>query len=357
MKETKFALNKLYIDLSAIAGNYLTIKKLVGKNVECAANIKANAYGLGVMPIMRCLSIVGCNKFFVTNIDEAIELRNSLSITDEIYVLNGVSLGEEAEFAQYHIIPVLNTKAQFEIFNNYCRKKNKSFDAVLNIDSGINRFGFPAQEAVDLAQQGFFKQKIKLHFLMSQLTYYTKTDRKQLDLMDKLQEIFQIPTSFADSNSICLGPDYYFDIIRLGIILYGCAPAEFNLKNAVSLTSPIIQIREVTEDMFIGHDNSYKVNKNSILASIPIGYADGLHRSMKDAIFYINNRPVPIVGDISMDIIVLDVTNIPKSDLFLGAEVEILGKNISITQMAEWANTTRHNILTSLSPRLQRIYL
>ncbi len=176
--------------------------------------------------------------------------------------------------------------------------------------------------------------------------------------MHELQKLFQIPTSFADSNSLCLGPDYHFDIIRLGVILYGCAPAELNLTNALSLTSSIIQIREITEDTFIGHDNTHKVRKNSILATIPIGYADGLHRSIKDkAVFYINDRPVPIVGEISMELIVLDVTNVPKYDLFLGAEVEILGKNTSITQMAEWADTTRHNILTSLNPRLQKVYL
>ena len=112
MRDNKFALNKLYISLSAIAENYKIIKNFVGKKVECSVNIKANAYGLGVAPIMRCLSTVGCNKFFVSNIDEALELRNSLSITDEIYVLYGIAVGEETAFTQNHIIPVLNTKKQ-----------------------------------------------------------------------------------------------------------------------------------------------------------------------------------------------------------------------------------------------------
>jgi alanine racemase len=350
--------NKLYINLSAIAENYSIIKNFVGDKIECTANIRANAYGLGVMPIMRCLSASGCNKFFVTNLEEAIELRNFLSITDEIYVLNGIAAGEEPEFTQYNIIPVISNKGQFQIFNNYCRRKNKNFDAVLNINTGVNRFGFSANEVIELANEDFFKQKVRITFLMSQLAYSNEIDQTQLKLVHQLKEIFQVPVSFADSNGICLGPDYHFDIIRLGIILYGCAPDEFNLKKAISLSSSIIQIKETHEDIYVGHNNSIKVKKNTILATIPIGYADGLHASIKnDAIFYINDRPVKIVGDISMDMITLDVTDIPKYDLMLGAEVEILGRNVSIEQMAKWAGVTRHNILTSLSHRLQRIYI
>ena len=356
-KSKQFALNKLYIDLQAIAHNYQTIQKFAGNKVECTANIKSNAYGLGVLPIMRCLSMSGCNKFFVTTLDEALELRHSLSITDEIYVLNGVALGEEAEFAQNHIMPVLNTKAQYEIFNNYCRKKNRNFYALLNIDTGVNRFGLSIAEAMEIAAQDASIRKIKIHFIISQLAYGSILDKQQLALMHQLKTAFQVPISFADSNSLCLGSDYHFDIMRLGIILYGCAPEELNLKKAVSLTSSIIQIRELTEDCFIGHNNGYKIAKNTIIATIPIGYADGLHRTLSNkAICYINGHPVPVIGDISMDLTVIDVTNIPKEDLVLGAEVELLGKNASIETMAQQADTTRHDILVSLSSRLHRIY-
>jgi alanine racemase len=361
MNGQRLSLNKLYVDRDIVASNYLKLKEFVGPKVECAANIKANAYGLGVMPIMSCLSKAGCNKFFVTNLDEALEVRNS-SVTDEVYVINGINSGEEAYFAQNHIIPVLNTQEQFTVYNNYCRKKNKSFEAVLNIDTGINRFGFPVEEAIELVKKGFFDQKANIQFLMSHIACSTKScvsyNKKQLALMNNLQDIFQKPVSFADSGSIYLGQDYCFDIVRLGIMLYGVSSERFDLKPAISLASPIIQIRKVDKDLFVGHDHSYKIGKDSVLATIPIGYADGMHRSISNkASFYINGHPVTIAGQMSMDFTVLDVTNIPEQDLFLGAEVEILGENSTIEKMAECAGTTCHDILTSLSYRLQRIYI
>ena len=358
MNKNPYILNKLYVDLNSIAENYKIIQNFVGKNIKCIANIKSNAYGLGVLPVMRSLSKAGCNKFFVTSIEEAIEIRNSLSITDEIYVLNGVFPGQEVDFVQYHIIPILNTKEQFETFNNYCLKKNKNFSSVLNIDSGINRFGFNAEEAIELANSSFFNKKTKILFLMSQLAFNGQEHEKHLKFLHKLQEILKIPISLADSNYICLGQDYHFDITRLGIILYGCAPKEMGLKDVVSLYSNIIQIKNVTEDIFVGHNNGTRVKKGSIIATIPIGYSHGLRRNIKDKIyFYINNTPVPIIGDISMDLTVIDVTHVPHYDLKMGAEVEILGKNNTITHMAEQAGTTRHDILTSLNAKLHRIYV
>lgn len=349
--------NKLYIDLEAIAENYKIIKKFVGNNTECTANIKYNAYGLGVIPIMRALSGAGCNKFFVTSLEEAIEIRDSLSITDNIYVLKGISAGQEPMFTKYQITPVLNNKTQFEIFNNFCLKKNHNFPAALNVDTGINRFGFSVEEALSLTKEGFFKQKVKLIFLMSQLAFGVKDTEKPLNALRELHNLLNIPVSLADSNYICLGKDYHFDIIRLGIILYGCAPKEMGLKNAISLYSNIVQIKETKEQIYIGHDNKYQVERGRMIASIPIGYAHGLHRSLKEnTCFYINNRPAPIIGEISMDFTIIDVTNIPKYDLFIGAEVEILGQNNDLTKMAEQAGTTRHDILISLS-RLKRIYI
>jgi alanine racemase len=348
MNEKNKSLNNLYIDLSVIASNYVNIREVIGKNVQCAANIKANAYGLGSMPIMRCLSGAGCNKFFVTCLEEAVALRNSVSITDEIYVLNGIAPGEEADFVQNHITPVLNSKSQFEMFNNYCRKKNKNFSAVLNVDVGLNRIGIPAEEAIILAKQGYFKQKANLIFITSQLDYVNQTTR-QLEMIKALQAEFNLPISLAGSKGISFGKDYYFDIVKLGIDLY---------KNSISLSSSIIQIQKMSQDISVGFDNPSKVSKDTMLAIVPIGYADGLHKGIaKEGFFYINDRPAKIMGDIHMELVTLDVTNIPEYDLAMGAEVEILGKNISVEQMAQWAGISAHNVLTSLGQRIKRNYI
>ncbi len=362
MRINKFALNKFYINCPAIAENYSILQQYVGKKVICAATVKSNAYNLGVAPIMLSLSKAGCSRFFISTIDEAMELRNN-SLTDEIYVLNGVFAGEEVEFAQHNLIPVLNTKQQFELFNNYCRKKDKRFSAILNIDTGTNLLGLPVQEAIALAEQNYFEQKVNICFIMSHLACAADPDnpynQKQLDLVRQLQKIFKKPISFADSSGICLGAHYHFDIVRPGIMLYGVrtVPNAPELKPVVTITSPIIQIREVMEDLLVGYDNSQKVSKGSILATIPIGYADGLPSIVSNnGTCYINGNPVPIVGKVSMDRIVIEVTKISKNDLYLGAEVEVLGKNATIEKVASSNVTSCHEIFTSLGSNLQKIY-
>jgi alanine racemase len=365
MATSNFASSKLYIDRNIVASNYKKLQNMLQPNVIATANIKANAYGLGAVPMMKCLSSAGCNGFFVTSIDEALQLRNH-SLTDEIYVLNGIYAGEEEAFTQNYIMPSLNTKEQFTLFNNYCIKKGKAFKAILNIDTGINQLGFSAEDALSLAKAGFFNQKAKIHFIMSQLA----SEREKIDINSKnnqfslimqIKQIFNIPISFATSHNFLSNPDYQCDIVRFGIMLYGCStPQELNLdlESAILLTSPIIQITEAKEDMFIGYDNSRKVNKGSILATIPIGYADGLFRTISNkGLCYISEYEAPILGQISMDLIVLDVSKIPNYKLYLGAEVEILGKNMSIKQMATYANTTCHDVLISLSNRIQRVYI
>ena len=363
MQEYRAPLNNLNIDCQAIAENYLTLKKFIGPKSDCSAILKADAYSLGVAPIMRCLSKVGCNKFFVATLNEAIELREQ-SLTDEIYVLNGISAKEEEDFVQNNLIPVLNTKEQFERFNNYCRRKNKSFEAILHVDTGINRLGFPIEEALDLAKQDYFKQRIKLKFLMSHLACSSEPNNpynnQQLELTKKLQKILELPVSFADSSGICLGPDYHFDLVRPGIMLYGVktAPTPFELKPAISITSRIIQIREVTDSILVGYGNSHKMEKGGIIATIPIGYADGIKRSIETkGIFYIAGEAAPIIGRISMDLITIDVTNISKNELYIGAEVEILGPNSKVEDMAKYSGTNCHSILTSLHNRLHRNYI
>ncbi len=361
MEKNKFSLNKIYINSAAIAENYKLLKNFVGTKVTCAANIKSDAYGMGLMHIMRHLSKAGCNEFFVSTIDEALELR-SFSLTDRIYVLNGIAAGEEDYFAQNNLIPVLNTKEQFELFNNYCRRKNKNFSAVLNIDTGINTIGFPYKEALELIEQGYFQQRIIICFIMSYFASNSQTDnpynQNQLQIIKKIQQAFNLPISFAGSTGIALNEQYHFDIVRPGLLLLGYSSnPDLNLMNAITITSKIIQIREIQEDFITDYEGSYKLNKSSVIATIPIGYGDGILPSLSNrGVFDINGYPAPIIGKISMDLTMIDVTNIPKEYLYVGAEVELLGKNSSIQRMAQHSGATYNNIITSLSSRIHRIY-
>jgi alanine racemase len=361
-KDKKYSLNKLVVDCAAIARNYRMIQDYVGHNVNCAVVMKSDAYGLGCVPIMQSLSKAGCNQFFVRTIEEAIILR-SYSLTDEIYVLGGISEGEESDFANSYIIPILNTKEQFEIFNSYCNRKGRRFEAVLNIDTGSGYTGIPISTALFLAKEGFFEQKLKIRFLMSDLacgkTQDSERNKEQLLLIKELKQIMNLPIALATGSSIHLGPEYYFDFIRISTMIFGeTATVPFKLEPAISLTSKIIQLKQVEEDSFVGYDAVTKVAKGTVLATIAIGSGDGLLRSLSNkAIFYINGEPTPIVGNIATDLTVIDVTRVEKYFVHLGAEVEILGEYSSIKALADAAKTNSNEIISALCRSTKKTYI
>lgn len=353
--------NKLYIDCKAIADNYKTIKKIVGNKVICAANIKSNAYGLGLMQVMKCLSKADCSQFFVGNLDEAIEIRNA-SLTDKIYVLNGIEENQLDTFASQNIIPVLNTIEEYELFSSYCNRKKKNFAAALNIDTGSNMIGIQADVAKKLAQNSYFSDKPFIQLIISYFASLPDPEDpyniKQQKELTEIKKLFKLPVSLANSTAILQNSLYYFDMIRIGSLLYGVSDKEsLPLKNAITLTSKIIQIRNVTEDFLNICDSRGRLNNSSIIATIPMGYGDGILPTLgNNAIFYVHGHPVPVIGKISMDFTMLDITNLPKYLLYTGAEVEIIGKNSSINSIAKAAGTFANNIITSLSPRIHRIY-
>ena len=312
-----FSPNKLRVDLSVIAKNYLSIKELTGR--ECAANLKANAFSLGTSPIMRRLSKTGCNRFFVDDIAAGISLRN-LSLTDEIYVLNGVFIGEEAEFSQHQIIPVLNNKEQFELFNNHCLRKEKNFQAAININT--NYIGFSFQEAMELTQRGFFNQKINLRLIT--------TDELNLEQIKNINLQLPIATSYKTDSK--------FDLLKLSTELYGTT------QSALSLYSQVIQLKETAD--------------GKILATIPLGFANGiLPRLAENGIFYINGEAAPITAEISMGHTLIDVSKINPHFLHMGTQVEILGENSKIEDLAKASGSTTEQVILSLANGLPKTYI
>lgn len=341
------SINKLQINCKTIAQNYELLKGMVGSDVICASNLKSNAYNLGAIPIMHCLSKAGCSKFFVSNLQEALELRGA-SLTDEIYVLNGIFSDEEDLFAQNNIIPVLNNVEQFELYNNFCKRKNKRFSAALNVDNDNNMVGLSYGDTLELAEKNYFNQKVNIKFIMSYFSNDKKNNveyhNQQLKNMSKLRQVFAKPVSLANSAAIILGKEYYFDMVRMGLILFGITKEDiFDLKNAISLTSRIIHLSEF--------------NEPKIIARIPIGYGDGILSSLAHkGVFYVHGYPAPVIK-VLMDYTMLDVSNVPDDLLYSGVEVEIIGKNSTVNKIAMAAEVSITNVIVSLSPRIQRTYL
>jgi len=304
-------MNKLTISLDAITANYKTLKNdFTGS--ECAAVVKADGYGLGMTPIAKRLSKEGCRKFFVATMEEGIELRKS--IQDQIYVFHGAQKDEIKDFTAHNLIPVINNSAQLEIWP-------KDKPCVLHFDTGMTRLGFNDL----LSMKAYNVVMIMSHLACADESHDGKNS-EQLENFHKIAAAFpQIPKSLCNSSGIYLSPKYHFDIARPGIALYGGHNRE--MRNVVTLTAPIIHIQQISKTSTIGYGAEYECVPGDVIATIPLGYADGILRSLNHkGRVYSGDYELPIVGRISMDLITIKINNLPLEQRRLGTMVEILGE-------------------------------
>ena len=368
----------LTIDLSLIRANYRILSAIANQAI-LGAVVKANCYGLGAAKIATTLQQEGCRNFFVATIDEAIELQESLdnnitvisnklaskSSGANIFVLSGVSNIDVKVFDQYKLVPVLNNLAQLQIWSQLASSKNTKLPAILHFNTGMHRLGIPHEEIEIIQQNPNLLNGLELLYIMSHLSASTDADhtynRQQLEKFKNYIQYFpEVKASLANSGSIFLGPDYHYDLIRPGAALYGINPTPQQpnpMRHVVSLTAPIIQLQSVLADSAISYDMTFITKRDTIIATLPIGYADGYPRALSNrGKVYIAGHSAPIVGIISMDLMVVDVTDIPSEQIFLGQQVEIIGDYYTIDQLAEDAGTIAYEILTRLGKRYHRIY-
>ncbi len=341
----------LEIDLKAITRNYSLLRKQ-GKG-DCAAVVKANAYGLGVSEVAPALYKAGCREFFVATLEEGIELRRYLSEAPSatIYVFHGVRKNQAKDFLQYNLIPVLNTAEQI----NYWADAGKY---ALHIDTGMCRLGIPAEEKLPPVTNN-------LHLIISHLACSNDPAHpKNLEQLQKFREVLQgFPTvraSFANSSGVFLGKDYHFDLLRPGCSLYGISPNTHlpnPVENVVTLSAPVLQFNHITRDQTVGYGATAKVKKGSVIATVEMGYADGLMRSLGNVGYgYVGGARVPIIGRVSMDMISVDVTSVPENLRNIDTRVTLIGKEQPVDVLAQAAGTIGYEIFTKIGNRVARIY-
>ncbi len=354
----------LTIDLDAIASNYQFLKGQV-QPALCAAVLKADAYGLGAETIAPTLYNSGCRHFFTAYTDEAIVLKKTLSgCKTSIYVLNGHYLKGWADFYdQQFLIPVLNTLVGIEEWNAYGEEKKKQLPAILHINTGMNRHGLPLDD-----YQIFLKKEypfIDWKFFMSHLACSDQPEHlansKQLSVMHSIQKNHpKVPLSFVNSNGIFLNPSYHFNMARPGIGLYGLSSVieqRRKLLPCLELKSRIVQIQDIKPGDSVGYGESYRAESPMRLATLAIGYADGVpwHMGNQDAFVHLKEKiKAPIVGRISMDLVTIDVTHVPG--IQVGEWATLLDDEIGIDDWAKYAGTINHEILLKLGKRMKRIY-
>jgi alanine racemase len=342
----------LLVDLDAIAGNWLTIRSRLASGCRAAAVLKADGYGLGAAPIARALRRAGCTRFFIATVEEGIALRPAVPDA-EIIVLNGVEPETVPPFGEYRLIPMLNSLPQIAAWG-------AAGPCALHIDTGMSRLGVTLEQAKALPPPP------GLMLISSHLACADEPDqpmnRHQLEEFAAIRSHFPgIEASLAASSGIFLGPEWHADWVRPGAALYGVNPVRGQpnpMAPAVTLRAKILQIREIDQGRTVGYGATHRAGDKARLATVAIGYADGIMRCLSNRGHgYVGDRRVPLVGRISMDLTVFDVTAVPEEDLPPGASIELLGHRRTVDDMAEEAGTIGYEILTSLGPRLHRTYL
>lgn len=359
----------LTIDLPALKKNYSTLRTLA-QPAECAAVIKANGYGLGITQVAKALHEEGCGTFFVATLNEAITLRDA-GIEAVIYVLDGLPPDLSAYFSRYHLRPVLNSLEQVQEWTAYYGNQvAEGRPCALHIDTGMNRLGLSVEDILD-QQNNALLEKLQLHLIMSHLAcgdeLHHKMNAIQLKQFQTIRTDFSdTHACFANSAGIFLGADYHFDMVRAGIALYGGKAqniTENPMLPVVKLESRILQIRHCAKGETVGYGASQTLQRPSRIATLAIGYADGYSRHLSTnatqqrAYVYIAGHKAPIVGRVSMDLLGVDLTDIPEAKVNIGDFAEVLGPHILVDDVAEWAGTIGYEVLTNLGKRHHKIYL
>ena len=353
---------ELEIDLGAIAANYALLRERA-RPAATAAVVKADAYGLGLAPVARTLHAAGCRQFFVARLEEGVALRRLLAEA-EIYVLDGVGRGEEETVFAHRLVPVLNHPGELELWSGYARRLARRLPAAIHLDTGMTRLGFSvaAATAVDVEALA----PLELRLVMSHLACADEPDHPlnaaQLRrFLDAAARFPGIPRSLAASSGIFLGDAYRFDLCRPGVALYGANPAPGRpnpVRPVVRLVAPVLQVHEIDAPGTVGYGATYPVRPGMRIATLPVGYADGLLRSASNrATARVGGIEVPYAGRVSMDLISLDVTALPAGAVAPGTPVELLGGPEGVDRLAAQAGTIGYEVLTRLGHRFRRRYL
>lgn len=336
---------RLTIDLDAIVANWRALDAMT--NAKTAAVVKANGYGLGAENVAKALFKAGVRQFFVAVAEEAISIREELGQKPEISVFSGHMKGDTDLIRELRLTPMLNSVDQ--LTHHFETLPGHPFG--IQLDTGMNRLGMEMEEWAAIAELALSQAPT---LVMSHLACADEPDHPmnpyQLETFKKMTDGISAPRSLSATGGILLGPDYHFDLTRPGIGLYGGHPFE-TATPAVELDLPIIQIRDVAEGEVVGYGNSWQAARPSRIATVSGGYADGISRILSDrATLYHGDIPCKLVGRVSMDLLTIDITDLPDTP----TKLTLIGPQQSVDDLAKAANTIGYEVLTQLGQRYSR---
>jgi alanine racemase len=362
------------VDLDAIAHNARGLKERAGEGTELMAVVKANAYGHGAVPVARTALENGANRLAVNRVLEGVELRQA-GLTAPILIL-GYSLPSESEtIVRWDLTPTVTTVEGALALSALSVRQGKVIPIHVKVDTGMGRFGLLPDEVVPFVRRiaelpGLKLEGLFTHFAVADLADKTYT-RRQFELyMQVVRQLgeagFAIPLKHVANSATNLDlPEMHLDMVRCGIALYGLRPSDevepaIPLKPAMALKSRVARVRTLPPGSSISYGCTYTTTRPTPVALVPVGYGDGYHRilSNKGSVL-IGGKRAPIVGRVCMDQFVVDVTG--HEGVRQDDEVVVFGRQgeeeISAEEVATLAGTINYEVVTSILPRVTRVYL
>ena len=363
MADGDFSASRLTVRLGAIAANY---RHFVQLGAHAAAVVKADGYGLGAERIAPALSRAGCDSFFVARLSEAVALRAVLSDA-RIFLLDGVDGDTAPALIRHRLTPVLNTLDAIAVWAAAARAQGAVLDGAIQVDTGMNRLGLTGEDVSILAAEHKARLAgIDLVLVMSHLACAddlgpdAPMNRQQLArFRAALAVLPSAPASLAASSGTFLGRDFHFDLVRPGVGLYGgnpCPGRPNPMKSAAVLEGRVLQTRRIDSGETVGYAATFRAKRPTMLATVALGYADGIPRALSNTgMAALGQARAPIAGRVSMDMTILDVTDMPNAPR-AGDWCEMLGDTILLDDVAAAASTNAYEILTRLGRRVPRRY-
>ncbi|GLT13969.1 alanine racemase [Vibrio algivorus] len=356
---------KASIDLAAFRHNY-RVAKAQSPNSKAVAIIKADAYGHGAVKLAHSLS--EADAFGVACIEEAIELREA-GIKQPILLLEGFFEASELELIQrHHLWTALHSQHQIEAIKR--QPESYNFNVWLKLDSGMHRLGFSPQDYPSAFEQLSELPQVDnivhmTHFACADELDKSMTQSQLKTCKATLAQLKTQTSSFANSAATLAHPsshsEQFSGYTRPGIMLYGADPllhpnsASKQLIPVMTLTSKIIAIREVKAQESVGYGERYRCERNMKIGTVAIGYADGYPRHAKDGTpVMVDGIRTQLVGRVSMDMLTVDLTDIPNADI--GSTVELWGKNVKSAEVAHCCDTIPYTLFTGITRRVYKEY-